>query len=341
MTKWFLWFFLLFIPFVGAEKLDFVNLDLNQPRIVISTKKITFPDYPNAYNPSFVKTDQGILMTFRHLPDQKNLHISHIYIVKLDEAFQPTSEPQLLDTRAFKKTSVPHQSEDARIFSYCGGIYIVYNDNEEVIAPLATQRRDMFIAQVIEEAGKFVLTKPRKLYHYQNYQAQTWQKNWSPFEYKDALLFSYSQYPHEVIQADLETGFCTQIESTPFRHDWNLGDLRGGTPALLVDGEYLSFFHSQIRTRSPVSKGTDRHHYFMGAYTFASEPPFNISRYTPSPIIGKNFYTDSEADKRVIFPGGFFVEGPYLYLTYGKDDREIWVAVIDKKKLMAFLKPAL
>lgn len=58
---------------------------------------------------------------------------------------------------------------------------------------------------------------------------------------------------------------------------WEFGAPRGGTPALLVNGEYLAFFHSKKRVfkHGTTSKiGT----YFMGAYTFSSEPPFMLLR---------------------------------------------------------------
>lgn len=310
----------------------------NKPRIVISTKKLSFSSCYDAFNPSFIKTEDGYLLTFRHLPDPLQPWLSNIYIVKLDDSFEEVSVPQVLDTRRYNKLGIPSQSEDARIFAFNESIYIIYNDNIEQINPSLLQRRDIYIAEVLEEGNKFVLSKPIKLYHSIFYNTQSWQKNWSPFVYNDSLLFIYSLRPHEVIHADLNSGICVELKKTPSLFTWNMGDPRGGTPALLVDGEFLTFFHSQIFTKSSVSKEIARHHYFMGAYTFSAEPPFMITRYTPSPIIGKKFYTESTADKRVIFPGGFIVAEPYIYLVYGKDDREIWIAVIDKKELYAFMK---
>jgi predicted GH43/DUF377 family glycosyl hydrolase len=115
--------------------------------------------------------------------------------------------------------------------------------------------------------------------------------------------------------------------------------VRGGTPALLVDGEYLAFSHSVMRVKSNASKGILRKHYFIGAYTFSKDPPFHLLTASTDPIVGKEFYTQKKQRMHVIFPGGFVDDGPYLYVVYGKDDKEMWVATIDKEQLKASMKP--
>ena len=169
-----------------------------------------------------------------------------------------------------------------------------------------------------------------------------WQKNWTPFEWEGALLLGYSLTPHEILYSNLISGECISFASTLLsnhKHSWKWGELRGGTPASLVDGEYLAFFHSSIIGKSAVSNQTEMHHYFMGAYTFSGEPPFQIKKISPSPIIGPNFYTKSQTEKKVIFPGGYVVRDKYFYLAYGKDDCEIWIATIDREKLKKHLLP--
>ena len=75
-------------------------------------------------------------------------------------------------------------------------------------------------------------------------------------------------------------------------------------------------------------------HYFMGAYAFSAAPPFEITHFSPAPLKTADFY---EEDNHVIYPAGYVVEGPYIYLSYGRNDREIWIAKLDKAKLMASL----
>jgi predicted GH43/DUF377 family glycosyl hydrolase len=77
----------------------------------------------------------------------------------------------------------------------------------------------------------------------------------------------------------------------------------------------------------------------MGACTFSASPPFELTKMTAKPIIGPDFYTASYLEKRVIFPGGFVDAGDLIYIAYGKDDCEIWIATLDKKELKKALIP--
>ena len=77
----------------------------------------------------------------------------------------------------------------------------------------------------------------------------------------------------------------------------------------------------------------------MGAYTFSAEPPFHITQMTALPIFTEEFYSPSFYYKKVVFPGGFVESGPFIYLAYGKDDSEIWIATLDKQALKNALTP--
>lgn len=302
---------------------------------ILSTHKIDLKKYPHAFNPSIVKSKQGFLLTFRHCLAPEEPEVSYIGIIALDENLQPISRPQLLRTRS-SRSKIPSRSEDARIFSFKDEIYVVFNDSIS-----SEDRRDMFIARIgyNEANGQFSISKPRKLCYLEKYETRKIQKNWTPFEWQKTLLFIYTGNPHEIIYPDLHSGVCKQLYSTSFMANWTWGEIRGGTPALLVDGEYLTFFHSMKHTASAASNGIPMYHYYMGAYTFSSEPPFEVQKLSPMPIIGKDFYTRSRLDKKVIFPGGFAVSESYIYIAYGKDDRAIYIATIDKKKLKASLMP--
>lgn len=315
----------------------FFNVDAKPNDIVIETKKIHIDGFPDAWNPSFIKTDYGFLLTFRHCLTPTHPWVSYIGIVKLDHQFNPISTPQLLNTRG-EEDKTPSQAEDARIFTIGLNVYVMYNDNMTVVNPSAKQRRDIYIAELQETSDGFYLHPPIKITHTQKYSSVTWQKNWVPFEWNNQLLLDYLRKPHEILTCDLITGDAHPIFETRNDIEWRWGMVRGGTPALLVDGEYLSFFHSPSFTKSTVSNGISMYHYFMGAYTFSANPPFHITKISRSPIIGDDFYNESSYDKRVIFPGGFTIANDKFYMVYGKDDSEIWVATINKQKLMKSLK---
>ena len=112
---------------------------------------------------------------------------------------------------------------------------------------------------------------------------------------------------------------------------------------MLIDGEYLAFFHSSTYMSTVHSKGRVIQHYFMGAYTFAAEPPFELTRISPEPIVGKDFYKGREYTTwkplRVVFPCGFVFNDRFIWIAYGRQDHEVWIAKLDKKKLFDSLIP--
>lgn len=306
---------------------DFLN-------IVKSNKKIDIPAYPKAMNPSLIRTPQGLLLTFRVLPFSDKNWISYIGLVQLNEDFEVVTPPILLCTRIKGFSKVVCQSEDARIFEIQGKLYLIYNDNTQVEKPKESDRRDIFIAELRYINGSYILELPIKLKHYYKYDTKKWEKNWVPFEWQNQMLIAYTAHPHEILIPDFATGICTPTYHTRFNEKvWKYGILRGGTPAVLMDGEYLTFFHSALMGVSEMSQGKTIWHYFMGAYRFKAEPPFEITKMTPVPIIGPHFYTYSDYEKRVIFPGGFVESNGDLHIALGKDDTEIWICTIDKSVL--------
>lgn len=305
--------------------------------IVSSTKQIRFEKYPGAHNPSILSTKHGTLFCFRYLPDPVNEFLtSYIGIVILDKNLDPITEPEILKPR-LENSKTPSQAEDARLFTYRDRIFVIYNDNVDSTSYF--DRRDMYIAELFYENGHFYLTTPLKLIHATKFHTQIKQKNWVPFVWNNELQMTYSISPHEILRPNLIEGECYPAYETSSTLAWDLGVLRPSTPPLFIDGEYLAFFHSGTPMRSEVSGGSDLWHYFMGAYTFSAEPPFKITQITPLPIVGKEFYTSSDYFKRVIFPGGFVINGNHLYVAYGKDDCEMWIATIDKTALKKVMIP--
>lgn len=307
--------------------------------LIVSEKQIHIPGFPSAFNPSLEHAPGGYLLSFRNCPDDNKLWVSNIGLIFLDFEFNPISEPLILNTRQHGE-SAPSQSEDARLFQCGDRLFMIYNDNIEVINPDMNKRRDMFLAEITFKDGQVVLSKPLKLIHHEEYPKQKWQKNWSPFVYNGQICLIYSITPHEIIVPDLVTGICHVKSSIPPPFSWRWGHLRGGTQALLVDGVYLTFFHSSIRT-SWIEKQYDEKitTYFMGAYVFSPEPPFQILAKTSKPIIARDFYSNPIADKRVVFPGGFVVNREMIHIAYGRNDMEIWIASLKKQMLFESLTP--
>lgn len=126
---------------------------------------------------------------------------------------------------------------------------------------------------------------------------------------------------------------------------WDYGEMRGGTQAVKIDDNtFLTFFHS---SRHPPETGYVLKTYVMGAYTFDSKPPFAIKTISTHPIVHDSMYTGPWSNlpesyyhmDYIIFPMGFLIKGDVIYLFYGKQDKEGWVAKINLPKLLASLKP--
>lgn len=322
----------------------------NIKNLVSSVFKIELKEFPDAWNPSIIEIDEGFILTFRYLPEPiKRPCISYIGAVLLDHSFNQISPAELLNVRK-NNIFIPSQAEDARIFAYKDRLYVIYNDNPHVLNTRAIDRRDLYVAELcysiigkpLEDGSTqhFDIETPVKLIHPDMYASRFWEKNWVPFVSNDTLFLAYSINPHEILCADLKSGICLPHYSTPFSNAWKYGTLRGGTPASLIDGEFLAFFHSG----KPLISGASNHdevlwHYVMGAYTFSATPPFNITKISPLPINEKSFYIQSENPKRVVYPGGYIISGDDIYIPFGKDDCEIWVAIINKTKLLKTLRP--
>jgi predicted GH43/DUF377 family glycosyl hydrolase len=178
------------------------------------------------------------------------------------------------------------------------------------------------------------------------------EKNWSPFEYqkrdeKASLLFEYQLIPHKVFQLPdpkvnmLQDFFSEGPESFihhPWEHKW--GRMRGGTPAQLVDNEYLAFFHSSFEDESGILW------YVIGAYTFEKQPPFKITGISKYPILYRGIYeiphcATAPLDKRVCFPCGFVEEKgqdeTWFHIALGENDSGIKILTLNKQKLFKSL----
>lgn len=154
------------------------------------------------------------------------------------------------------------------------------------------------------------------------------EKNWLWFFYNNDPHLVYLTNPHTIVRCNREfvpqTEFVTQSD-LPWQH----GEPRGGTPPVLVNGEYWSFFHSSTnwRTQAPTRQ------YHMGAYAFESRPPFRITRMTNHPILSGSAYNRWVQTKPlVVFPNGALLKDGVWFVTGGSNDIEsFWIDIPHKE----------
>jgi predicted GH43/DUF377 family glycosyl hydrolase len=126
---------------------------------------------------------------------------------------------------------------------------------------------------------------------------------------------------------------------------WEYGEIRGGTNVVLIrDSFHLGFFHSSRNVENNYWTKT----YFMGAYIFTKTEPFHLLSITPYPILNRqrNLYQgefDFIHNRRIdycIFPSSFhLVNNDTIYLTYGWNDHQGWLAHINLDELLSVMIP--
>lgn len=185
-------------------------------------------------------------------------------------------------------------AEDARVFCYRKELYLVYNIHVNKFKTLYFNKLHYY-----KHHNLTALVHPSTLVIYQQEYHQKHEKNWTPFEYcidchgidncvssgSSTLLFVYSIQPHRIVMLspyhttkihqqhpntngdrttstmNANTVFITDIE---YDDDWHWGEMRGGTPAIILDEDhYITFFHSRGTMTS-----TNVVTYVMGAYLF-------------------------------------------------------------------------
>ncbi len=325
--------------------------------LIKSVKKLDIRGVKAPYNASVVEDKDGFLMVFRYdvkerreffgiktpfrqkipFPSQKMPFKTFIGAIRLDKNFNQISEVQKIDTQS-------DFSEDPRIFTAEGKLYLSYNDMQEndvysrsmrlaELDPITLQ--PIFISD-IDQHINFV------------------EKNWVPFTRKEAsgkerIYFGYGINPHKIM--GMQDPQSNQMDHPVFPHTvafqkmpWKekkWGVLRGGTPALIVDGQYLAFFHTLFYENK-------RPWYAMGAYTFEANPPYRVTAVSATPILFKGIYdtpaiNTAHSKKKAIYPAGMVLgkedNEDVVYLTCGENDSAVKVLTFNKDALLKSLTP--
>lgn len=318
------------ILFLSLNTAMFLNGDINLEEkyddFILETKRIMIPGDRYAFNPSIIRHNGNFLMSFR-------THFCTTALIRLDENFTPCGKPQTITLPSNFEN--PQSINDARLVEISDQLYMIFDS-------VVNEIHRIFISKIFYENDYFSLDAVQCLSTFPHESKLRSEKNWVPFDYNGQLLLGYQIQPHRIF-VPTEINQCTQIAETIHSYQWNWGELRGGTPALMIDNErYLAFFHSSMKMKSIHSNDLEKGHYFIGAYTFANTPPFEITSMSPQPIIGPHFYLGRNykprwLDVRVVFPLGYIHDDKYIWLSYGRQDHECWIAKIDKQKLLESL----
>ncbi len=313
----------------GPQRLPYALTQLptaEEMGIVLSVKRVDLPAQP--YNASLTQKDGTNFLLFRYdIPfdsDPKMPYRPHIGCIELDPNFNPRET-------TFRSIDTQNEfSEDPRIFQNGNHYFLVFNEP----VPNTKRLRGMRMGEIDLEQKS--LETIRSL----NINSHRVEKNWSPFVYEGKSHFIYSITPHRVLKYPSLQPANLGAESILSETDWSRerwGSPRGGTPAQLIDGEYLSFFHSAFEDHRGIVW------YTMSAYTFEAAPPFRITRISPHPITFRGIYDSTHRDIansriRCIYPAGFITDGDKIHLSCGENDSAVKIITIDKNALLKSLK---
>lgn len=327
--------FILINPF-GNFISAFLDLEENIQDFVIETKKMTINGYPDAFNPSIVRWNGSLLMSFR-IRDPLTGSTNKVGFTWLDEQFNPLGNPYELDIQV-DNPSLVSKVQDPRLIMIANELFIVYSNIWEGTNKIL---RKMCVAKLHFQKDTFFIDSLEKIANFEGSVDLREEKNWVPFDFEGNLYLAYSLNPHRILTPLFGTGACKEITSSNCPIQWKWGELRGGTPALRDGDHYIAFFHSSKKIATIHSNGKSIQHYVMGAYTFSGQPPFNITGISPKPIVGKNFYNgpawNTWQPLRVVFPCGFVFDENNIWIVYGRQDHEIWIVKLDKRGLLSSL----
>ncbi len=332
-----------FTPFFGTLAVPYPlqNVPFGEDTGVVQrVKNIAIRGVVAPHNPSIEKQGDGYLLFFRYdvmLSKRPGNYHTRIGCAKLDRHFEQTDEEFItIDTGS-------DYSEDPRVLSMGGELYLIYND----VLESNHQCRTMHLGKLNLAGAKLDYVTDLDL------QIKPVEKNWVPFEYIEngtpKVYLGYSINPHKVLKLDdpkinAVTHLIFPNLSLYNKLFWsNLwGDsVRGGTPAKKVDDVYLSFFHTFFVDENNSAW------YNMGAYTFEDKAPFRINAISNYPILYKGIYDSppintADPKKRVIFPAGFVTDREegrdVIHVVCGENDCAIKVVTIDKENLLKGLK---
>ncbi len=322
-----------------ANELPLLDFDKMVSDFILDEKQIMVPGYPDAFNPSIIRWGNGkLLLCFRYR-DQVTKVANLIGFAWLNEDFVVEGDPILLTITGDLPLKLS-KAQGPRLIKIGNIYYIAYNNS---LSDKEPEARRMILAHLHYSKNKFYINEPKLILSYKGDPKHWREKNWSPFDYKGYIHFSYTLDPHQVIKYSKTDNKYTTVAITDGFFDWDLGELHGRTPALLDGDHYIGFFHSWKELKSEQSNGIKKSHFFMGAYRFGNKPPFQLTHISEEPIMGKTFFHAPEYTTwkplKVIYPGGFVFNEDYIWVVYGRQDHECWVLKMDKKGLINSLAP--
>lgn len=276
------------------------------------------------FNPGLVRRPDGLWLLVRRSENVPGSPFGRnaIWAVKLD----PTGRNPDRGVRLkWLDEQEGQQFEDARAF------YVPHLNQVGVSACTFKWHGQNSWTGAIQVLGFFDENWQCKIVHYppfdtnatslRNVPREHYQKNWLFWNRGEQLHLIYKSNPWTV--CEFGGSWRKQTIHNNEGATWNYGDIRGGTPPVMVDGKYHTFFHSSMPWRGNYRR------YHMGLLTFSAEPPFEVLEITKEPLLSGS-QNDPWAQRKppCIFPCGAVYENGKWLVTAGVNDlRAAWIEI--------------
>jgi hypothetical protein len=314
--------------------------------IVKEAKTLQVPGLKFGYNPSIIRIGEKTLVFFRY--DVENIHLDAGH--KKQKSFVGCCEFTKDLKTTLSVTEIGLNScfaEDPRAIVYRNEIYLFYNCpiSDPLIARVRPGRR-MCVAKIDPSSLRVIEQKMIRYYEFST------EKNWIPFvgsidSEEEGIYLIHTLQNFKVLKLDLQdlsqaSVFYETINLIPEIKIWDKkwGMARGGSPAVLANGEYWMFFHSFYR---PETGGIDIHNYVCGAMVFDSIPPFLPKRMLIDPIVFNGMYTSNfrRTNTYTAYPAGvvYDSEEDLFLVSIGENDRVMKVLSIPRESLDQHMHP--
>ncbi len=270
------------------------------------------------FNPSIFKTNDGRIWMAYRVECFPWFRFSRVAIVQLNQLYCPIAETnQILELPTRYDN---YNAEDPRFVAHTeDGILLAYNDGfRQHNAVLSYPGFEVQSHRQFDRVHGLALAEK--------------EKNWTFFSQGVGAIYSIN--PLRILTIGDEVTCGTAFQWNP---DWPHGELRGGTPLFDLNGIAAHFFHSSMKIAD--SRHGPVRQYFSGVlcHDGGTMRPVAISE-RPILIGSPCAIEDRPSQHQVVFPCGLVDLGDAVAVSYGLDDWECALEVVDKSAIMDGLR---
>jgi hypothetical protein len=352
-------------------------LALFTPKFLTKTEKV----FDGTLNLNYVYFSDFVVFTWRVTEQKFRLVTLRRSGSMYDKDLEIFSQLKLQDYHVAEDAK-EIDGEDPRLFVVNNKLWVVFCKRYPKAKPeIRVSFAELSVVSRPNTIYEVVMKQPVIDVDYSKEQPSSDQKNWTPFDLKDGcMLFVATIDPLRVVKVDTtaiaesnrdeqrsviimgQTVNVGNPGATKQSGMFPYGELRGGTPAVLVPSpphlggtegtkSYLSFFHASNEPVEP-SGGKPRYldvlkTYTMGAYLFSTSPPYTLHAMSRQPITHSSMYSGPWPHlpwafyhmDYIVFPTNVLIneQGTEVMVQYGHQDRETCVATLSLQGLLESL----